>query len=1224
MKIKEIRLKNLNSLTGDWCIDLTHPDYLSDGIFAITGPTGSGKSTLLDAICLALYGRTPRLDRVNQNSNEIMSRGTAECFAEVTFETQAGHYRCSWRQHRKRMQPDGSLQPQRHEIADADTGQILEHLKANVAQKIISVTGMDFDRFTRSMMLAQGGFDTFLKAAPDQRAPVLEQITGTEIYSEISKAVHERRRDENTILQRCQAELAGMELLSEDEENRLTAELKELNERVTCLTEQINTGKTALDWLQRIDGLKHDIEQLKIDRANLDQRRKAFEPDKKRLENAQRALELEADFSTLQTHRQEQKNDSNSKDECDQILPDLETNVAKTDNAYRDAQDKRDQCKTQLNDLMPIVTRVRLLDSKITEKETLLTQYRDDIEDQKQSMASLRSEYETQSKSLKKHLENEADINREMEKRSKDETLIEQFAGIQKSFRMLEKKYAECERKKVALTGAAEDRKRKITAWEVAAQKRVAEKERLEALTLKARLLKTDIDGLLKGKLSGEWRQILDTLKQRKQALETLSQSLAKLKETDQANERFAGERDTVVAQVEETETVLRETLADQEAVEKEIDDLQKTLQHARSIQSFDEARLHLRDGEECPLCGATEHPFAQGVASETDQTETALEKAKARQKSLNQAVADLQKRLGSLKESVKSKQERLQELRNVGEELEQNIAALMADLGIEVEESGLEAAVRTAVGEVDRAMNDTQQTVQGMEKQQSELDDVRQQIEQETERVQQTESGYRDAEHQKIVAERDTSRVENEVKTVTAELNAVRDEVMADVREWGVQELNRENLDTALAELDERRKRWRELIEQKTRISNYIVDTRSKIQGLKVRIETAETNLGGVEGNLKEQQTRLDALRRERRELFDERCPDEEYKRFSDALENAEKHVETCRNTGEDADRQLETTQKKLEHLQMELEKRAGLLKRMETAFAEKLNSMQFADEASFCDARLPDDERKWLQNVLTALESEASGLLARLADKTEQLERERCKALTENNADAVMGHLNDFEAEERELHQKCGAIREKLDANDALRVRQKERTEAVDKQKREWERWNLLHELIGSSDGKKFRNFAQGLTFEIMIGYANRQLQKMTDRYCLLRDDDQPLSLNVIDAYQAGEIRSTRNLSGGESFIVSLALALGLSHMSGRNVQVDSLFLDEGFGTLDDEALDMALETLAGLRQEGKLIGVISHVGALRERIATQIQVVPQTGGRSVLTGAGVGGKR
>ena len=138
-------------------------------------------------------------------------------------------------------------------------------------------------------------------------------------------------------------------------------------------------------------------------------------------------------------------------------------------------------------------------------------------------------------------------------------------------------------------------------------------------------------------------------------------------------------------------------------------------------------------------------------------------------------------------------------------------------------------------------------------------------------------------------------------------------------------------------------------------------------------------------------------------------------------------------------------------------------------------------------------------------------------------------------------------------------------------------------------------------------------------MVSHANRQLEKMTDRYLLIRDERQPLELNVVDSYQAGEIRSTKNLSGGESFIVSLTSALGLSKMASQKVRVDSLFLDEGFGTLDEEALETALETLSGLQQDGKLIGIISHVSALKERISTQIIITPVLGGRSSLSGPG-----
>ena len=177
----------------------------------------------------------------------------------------------------------------------------------------------------------------------------------------------------------------------------------------------------------------------------------------------------------------------------------------------------------------------------------------------------------------------------------------------------------------------------------------------------------------------------------------------------------------------------------------------------------------------------------------------------------------------------------------------------------------------------------------------------------------------------------------------------------------------------------------------------------------------------------------------------------------------------------------------------------------------------------------------------------------------------------------------------------------------------------QAIAKQAAETRRWQNLHELIGAADGKKYRNYAQSLTFASVIAQANRQLVQLSDRYLLTADPARPLELNIIDNYQGGETRSAKNLSGGESFIVSLALALGLAQMSGENMQIDTLFLDEGFGTLDEETLDSALETLAQLRTHGKHIGIISHVAALTERIATRIQITPQNGGNSIISGPG-----
>ena len=179
MKILELRFKNLNSLYGEWHIDFTRPEYLIDGIFAITGSTGAGKSTILDAICLALYGETPRLGKITAKNNEIISRRTAECYAEVTFISSSGTYRCHWSQSRSRKKIDGALQDAKHEISNVLNGKVLATKKMDVKLAIEDKTGMNFERFTRSILLAQGSFAAFLQASSDERSPILEQITGT-------------------------------------------------------------------------------------------------------------------------------------------------------------------------------------------------------------------------------------------------------------------------------------------------------------------------------------------------------------------------------------------------------------------------------------------------------------------------------------------------------------------------------------------------------------------------------------------------------------------------------------------------------------------------------------------------------------------------------------------------------------------------------------------------------------------------------------------------------------------------------------------------------------------------------------------------------------------------------------------------------------------------------------------------------------------------------------
>ena len=267
MKILSVHFKNLNSLVGEWSIDFTHPEYQNEGIFAITGPTGVGKSTLLDAICLALYGRTPRLNSISTNNNEIMSRHTGECMAEVCFQNKKGTYRAYWYQHRANQKSSGSLQAARREISEHLTGQLLAHSISQVHNKIIELTGMDFERFTRSMLLAQGSFAAFLQANVNDRSALLEQINGTQIYSQISQKVFEINRQNNNELIQQETAIAAYNLLSPDALEQLRIDESNKQQQQINVKQAIESDSKAIAWLEQIKTLETGLQEAQTAQA---------------------------------------------------------------------------------------------------------------------------------------------------------------------------------------------------------------------------------------------------------------------------------------------------------------------------------------------------------------------------------------------------------------------------------------------------------------------------------------------------------------------------------------------------------------------------------------------------------------------------------------------------------------------------------------------------------------------------------------------------------------------------------------------------------------------------------------------------------------------------------------------------------------------------------------------------------------------------------------------
>lgn len=250
MKIIAIRLKNLTSIEGSVEIDFTEEPLHSAGIFAISGPTGAGKSTLLDALCLALYDKAPRFatsvesinladvgdNQINQSDvRNLLRRGMSDGYAEVDFQGVDGHrYRSRWSVRRTRNKANGSLQPQAMEVKDLDTEKIFQGTRKELLAQLVELVGLTYEQFTRTVLLAQNDFATFLKSKGSAKAELLEKLTGTGVYSRISQEVFSRNKSAQEEVTMIHHRLSVIELLPEEELLVLQKEKEQLAEKRTA------------------------------------------------------------------------------------------------------------------------------------------------------------------------------------------------------------------------------------------------------------------------------------------------------------------------------------------------------------------------------------------------------------------------------------------------------------------------------------------------------------------------------------------------------------------------------------------------------------------------------------------------------------------------------------------------------------------------------------------------------------------------------------------------------------------------------------------------------------------------------------------------------------------------------------------------------------------------------------------------------------------------------
>nr|WP_315413184.1 AAA family ATPase [uncultured Pseudomonas sp.] len=1209
MKILAIRLKNLASLAGPFEIDFTAEPLASAGLFAITGPTGAGKSTLLDALCLALFGAVPRLGDTGQakmpdadtdisigDPRTLVRRGTGGGYAEVDFVGVNGRrYRARWEANRARDKASGKLQNSRQSLIDLDSDQLLASQKTEYKTQLELALGLNFEQFTRAVLLAQSEFSAFLKANDNERSELLEKLTDTALYTQLGRRAFDKAKEAKDAHKHLQDQATGVVPLAPEARAELDEQFDAAQQQFKAQQAQLKQLELQHTWLKELrewqDRQLSATEQLQRAQAEWDslgpQRQDLSRLDQLAPQRHHFARQVELDnlltplAAQIQAHLAHQAELQTRQEQALQQQAAAHAALAEALKQQADAAPLLQQAFAEHNTLAHLTKDLAKRTEDKLQQETACTEGQALLK----GLQDKHTHVAERLQRLAAELERSAALAPLSDAWSAYRDRLQQLMLIGNR---LNKGQAELPQLEQRATRAAEKFAEQRDALDLLYQEAGAEPHAVaEQIQLLASLLQ---DNRKQQRAFEDLTRLWDSQQQLDQQASALTQKLADAqRQREQLNQ--AG------LQAKAELTVAEQTLT----VTKQLLERQRL---ARSA-SVEELREQLQDDQPCPVCGSHEHPYHQPEA---------LLQSLGRHDDSEEAAAQT---------AVDTLKEKLTELRGeVGGLIAQQKEFLQQQEHVVSQQQGLKPSLDAHPLAAALFNQDTAKRSDWLTQQLSQLtqniaqDEQRQgallNLQQNAGRLQQQLQAAQDASQQARQLLVDQQReLSSDRERLDEELNAFASLLPADTLEG----LRREPAATFM-QLDQQ-------VSQRLEQLGHQRDELAEQQERQQAIEKEQTHQ-------QHRQQQLDALLQQVAELAAQRQAAEE--KLSALLgehpsaehwqQQLDRAVAQSRQSETDANQQLQDARDALIQLAADLkaqQERQQALQAEQQGLVTRLQDWR---------ALHPELDDEGLARLLALDESHINALRQQLQHSEKAVEQakvllqEREQRLAEHQAlhngnleaehlDSTLAALNQQLAEGEkhcaELRARQSEDQRRQDANHAL-------GEQIARAYDEWQRWARLNALIGSANGDTFRKIAQTYNLDLLVHHANVQLRQLVRRYRLKRGGSM-LGLLVLDTEMGDELRSVHSLSGGETFLVSLALALGLASMASSTLKIESLFIDEGFGSLDPESLQLAMDALDGLQAQGRKVAVISHVQEMHERIPVQIQVKRQGNGLSTL---------